>query len=158
MYVCNPILGEYIIVPVTNNGRHWGSFVALGFSVGANECKVLQTFYPLIELHSRTEYLEAEVYTIGTGGWRGIGNVPYCLAQFVSFNAFLHGAQHWLDNSYGGSDFIHSLYFEREQFQTLPPPSCFGELEKKFKECQKLGVLQDCLFLCVFGDDMGKFD
>lgn len=99
------ILGEYIALPPPNNGRQSGMFAVLGFSAATNEYKVLQTFYPECESPSPDNYNETEIYTIGTGIWRSIENAPWdyvCL----SFNAFLHGALHWVSEILG----IQSLY------------------------------------------------
>ncbi|KAM1984431.1 hypothetical protein COP2_012654 [Malus domestica] len=132
-------------------------FVGLGFSVATNEYKVLQTFYPECESSSPDNLYETDISTIGTGVWRSIENAPWdyvCL----SFNAFLHGALHWVSESTRCSEFIRSFSFEREHFQILPAPSCFTKWEKELADCLKLGVIGDCLFICVYGDDPRQFD
>ncbi|RXH80321.1 hypothetical protein DVH24_041468 [Malus domestica] len=157
LYVCNPILGEYIAFPPANNGRQSGMFVGLGFSAATNEYKVLQTFYPECESSSPDNLYETDTSTIGTGVWRSIENAPWdyvCL----SFNAFLHGALHWVSESTRCSEFIRSFSFEREHFQILPAPSCFTKWEKELADCLKLRVIGDCLFICVYGDDPRQFD
>ncbi|CAB4262853.1 unnamed protein product [Prunus armeniaca] len=92
-YVCNPILGEFIIIPPTQKGRGWCSFVGFGFSVRTNEYKLLQT-----SLSDNFCKAEAEIYTIGTGLWRSIGNAPMDFPE-LPFNSYLQGALHWV--SYG---------------------------------------------------------
>ncbi|XP_061995143.1 F-box protein At3g07870-like [Rosa rugosa] len=157
LYVCNPILGEYITIPPTK-GRRWGSFIGLGFSVTTDEYKVLQTFCPVNELCTCSHnYYEAKIYTIGTGVWRSIGNVPRELVV-LPFNSFLHGALHWVPFEGYSSEFIYSFNFEREKFQPLPPPSYFGPFEKEYSHCLKLGVLEGSLVLSAFGADTSKFD
>lgn len=104
---------------------------------------------------------EAEIYTIGTGVWRSIGNAYGGLDCQLPFNAYLRGALHWVSHGSESSDvseLINSFDFEREQFRPLLPPSYFGPREKQFSDCLKLGVLEGCLLLCVFGDDSSKFD
>ncbi|CAN6551487.1 unnamed protein product [Malus baccata var. baccata] len=158
LYVCNPILGEFITVPRSDRARPNFTSVGLGFSVGTNEYKVLQTFVPLSEpiSNDRCSY-EAEIYTIGTGVWRSIGSASGSLGCQLPFNAYLHGALHWVSRGSDVSELINSFNFEREQFQAVAPPSYFGPLEKQFSDCLKLGVLEGCLVLCVFGDDSSKF-
>ncbi|KAM5569172.1 F-box protein [Rosa sericea] len=154
LYVCNPILGEFITLPPTVGRRLCYSFFGLGYSVATKEYKVLQT----CSGDDRTDENEAQIYTIGTGVWKSIGKTPQDSAQLAPFNAVLHGALHWL--SFGGRtfEFIHAFNFGTEQFRTLPPPGYFEPFERLFKECLKLGVLDGCLFLCVCGDDPRKFD
>ncbi|KAM0966244.1 hypothetical protein ACFX15_021472 [Malus domestica] len=94
---------------------------------------------------------EAEIYTIGTGVWRSIGNAYGGLDCQLPFNAYLRGALHWVSHGSESSDvfeLINSFDFEREQFRPLPPPSYFGPREKQFSDCLKLGVLEGCLILC----------
>ncbi|KAK9933531.1 hypothetical protein M0R45_020726 [Rubus argutus] len=148
LYVCNPILGEYIRIPSPDRSNNWRiSFVALGFSARTNEYKVLQT-----DSHD-----EAWIYTIGTGVWRSIGKAPSAGAQ-LPFNSFLHGALHWVPIRFDGSQFIHSFNFEREQFRPLPPPVT-GHLKlSRYDHHLRLGVLKGCLFLCVFGAYNTEFD
>ncbi|KAM0985059.1 hypothetical protein ACFX13_012593 [Malus domestica] len=145
-FVCNPILGEYITIPHTDNTRNRNScfFVGLGFSSAMNEYKVLRM----------TNGTEAEVYTIGSGVWRSIGNAPGDIDQ-LPFNAFLHGALHWVSYSSKSPEFIHSFDFETEQFRPLPVPSL---PVNQFSDCFLLEVIGGCLHLCVFGDDCSKFD
>ncbi|KAM0962868.1 hypothetical protein ACFX2A_022413 [Malus domestica] len=104
---------------------------------------------------------EAEIYTIGTRVWRSIGNAYGGLDCQLPFNAYLREALHWVSHGSESSDvseLINSFDFEREEFRPLPPPSYFGPREKQFSDCLKLGVLEGCLVLCVFGDDSSKFD
>ncbi|TQD87743.1 hypothetical protein C1H46_026681 [Malus baccata] len=93
---------------------------------------------------------EAEIYTIGTGVWRSIGNAYGGLDCQLPFNAYLRGALYWVSHGSESSDvseLINSFDFEREQFRPLPPPSYFGPREKQFSNCLKLGVLEGCLVL-----------
>ncbi|CAB4262854.1 unnamed protein product [Prunus armeniaca] len=116
----------------------------LNCSNGTNEYKLLQM----------TNGTEAEIYTIGTGVWRSVGNAPGDIDQ-LPFNPFLHGALHWVSYSSTVPDFIHSFHFEREQFRPLPVPSLLGN---RFSDCYILEVVGGCLCLSVFDDDYSKFD
>ncbi|XP_022760436.1 F-box protein At3g07870-like isoform X2 [Durio zibethinus] len=137
-YVCNPILGEFITIQPPYNDRHRGSFLGLGYSAVTNQYKVLFSYYPVIE--SANRYVMAEIYTIGTGSWRSIGNAPTDTVA-LPFNAFLNGALHWFPCTPNGSEFIHSFDFDAEQFGTLPPPDHFREDDKKFTNYARIGVL-----------------
>ncbi|CAB4293433.1 unnamed protein product [Prunus armeniaca] len=156
LYVCNPVLGEFITIERSGKGRPSFNCVGLGFSVGTGEYKVLQTFLPSSEPVTNYNY-EAEIYTIGTGFWRSIGKASWSLGPQLPFNAYLHGALHWISCFGDVPELINSFNFETEQFQSLPPPSYFGPLQKQFSDCLKLGVWEGCLVLCVFGDDSSKF-
>ncbi|XP_024196040.1 F-box protein At3g07870 [Rosa chinensis] len=145
-YVCNPILGQYITLPIPSPTfkKAWNGlccmndFVALGFSASANKYKVLQTDYGT---------REAFIYILSTRVWKSIGKAPtgtFCL----SFNALLHESLHWI--SYGNPYpywRIYSFNFEREKFRSLPPPSID---DQKMDNLLRLGVLESSLLLCVF--------
>lgn len=71
LYVCNPILGEFITIPPNDKGRYRAPLDGFGFSLKTNQYKVLQSFYPMVNPECRSiDYLEVEIYTIGTGVWR----------------------------------------------------------------------------------------
>jgi F-box interacting protein len=144
--VCNPILGEFISTPPLVNGVLLDSYVGLGFSAATNEYKVLNTCVA----H------QAQIYTIGTRVWRGIGRAPSGLVR-SPFNAFLYGALHWATQYGTGREFMHSFNFETERFETIPPPSHFAP-KRRDREWLSLGVLESCLLLCAFDDDSTKFD
>ncbi|KAK9933548.1 hypothetical protein M0R45_020742 [Rubus argutus] len=146
LYVCNPILGEFITPPPLVNGVLLGSFVGLGFSAATNEYKVLNT----------CQARQAQIYTIGTGVWRGIGRAPYGVVR-SPFNASLHGALHWATEGDSGDEFMHSFNFETEQFGTIPPPSHFAPI-LQHRGRLTLGVLGGCLLLCAVDDYSSKFD
>ncbi|EOY06305.1 hypothetical protein QUC31_016345 [Theobroma cacao] len=153
-YVCNPILGEFITIQPPYKGRHRGTFWGLGYSAVTNQYKVLQSYYPAIE--SAERHVVAEIYTIGTGSWRSIGNAPTDTVA-LPFNAFLNGTLHWFPCTPNGSEFIHSFDFETEQFGTLPPPDHFREEDKKFTNYARIGVLGGCLFIIYFTNSI-RFD
>ncbi|CAL5336327.1 unnamed protein product [Camellia sinensis] len=104
IYVCNPILGEYITLPKSPDRSipidYPSSFVAFGFSLISNQCKVVRSVHPKVldpmtRLQVNGDYDEAEMYTLGEGSWRSIGKTPYIIVN-DSFNAVLIGACHWL--------------------------------------------------------------
>ncbi|XP_061991423.1 F-box protein At3g07870-like isoform X2 [Rosa rugosa] len=149
LYVCNPILGEYISIPSPDKSMTClFIFVGLGFNARTNEYKVLQTY----------SNGQSEIYTIGTGVWRSIGKAPSGSFSMVPFNSFLHGALHWVPFSFDGSQFIQSFNFEAEQFRPLAPPfKGHLKLSQHYNNL-KLGVLKGCLLLCVLGAHNSEFD
>ncbi|GLT37105.1 hypothetical protein SLA2020_114410 [Shorea laevis] len=151
VYVCNPILGEYITLASPSNGRHRGSFGGLGYSAVTDQYKVLQTFYPLNESDHR--YVEVEICTIGTGTWRSIGVGPKDLVT-LPFNSFLNGTLHWANCSPSGSQFIHTFNFVTERFGAVSPPARFSEEDKKFIDSFRIGVLGGCLYAIFFENSL----
>ncbi|MFQ6645221.1 hypothetical protein Gotur_019469, partial [Gossypium turneri] len=139
-YVCNPILGEFITIQQPYKDRCISRFWGLGYSIATNQYKLLQSYYPTLELN----YPTAEIYTIGSGTWRSIGNTPTGSVS-LPFNAFLNGALHWSKSSLGG-EFINSFDFDTERFGIVPPPDHFQELDKESGDTTT-GVLGGCLFI-----------
>ncbi|KAL6193861.1 hypothetical protein ACLB2K_034945 [Fragaria x ananassa] len=147
LYVCNPILGEYIRIPDYNS---LVDFVALGFSTRNNEYKILQTSY-----YSDYDFeLDAMIYTIGKSKvWRSIGKRPRsCRGGRIPFNSFLHGGIHWISDQDNPPSSIQCFDFEREEFRQLQLP-----LLNKYNGL-RLGVLKGSLYLCVFEGDDRKCD
>ncbi|GLU08282.1 hypothetical protein SLE2022_252030 [Rubroshorea leprosula] len=151
VYVCNPILGEYITLTSPSKGRHRGSFLGLGYSAVTDQFKVLQTFYPLNESDHR--YVEVEICTIGTATWRSIGVGPKDLVT-LPFNSFLNGALHWSTCTPNGSQFIHTFSFVTERFGTVPPPPHFSQEDMKFSDFLRIGVLGGCLYAIFFENSL----
>ncbi|XVE65708.1 hypothetical protein DITRI_Ditri08aG0021500 [Diplodiscus trichospermus] len=153
-YVCNPLLGEFITIQPPFKDKHRGSFWGLGYSAVTNQYKVLQSYY--LGTESAGPYAMAQIYTIGSGSWRSIGNAPTDTVA-LPFNAFLNGALHWFPCTPNGSEFIYSFDFDAEQFGTLPPPDHFREEDKKFTNYSRIGVLGGCLFMIYFTNSR-RFD
>ena len=152
IWVCNPILGEYVAVPSVSKGRNWGSFVGLGCCSLSHRYKVVQTFHPKVKL-SGNDYLEAEIYYMDTGTWRSIGYAP-CALVVSSFNSFTHSSLHWVPTTGNNAECIYSFNFKTEEFGSVPPPPCLDRTKREFSNSLKVGVVEDSLFLCVFGDDV----
>ncbi|XP_028759928.1 F-box protein At3g07870 isoform X2 [Neltuma alba] len=155
IWVCNPILGEYVTIPPASEGRNSGSFVGLGFCAATNRYKVLQTFHPKVKW-SGNDYLDAEIYHMDTGTWKSIGYAP-CALVAPSFNSFLRGSLHWVPSAGGSSEYIYSFNFETEEFGSVSPPPCLDGTKRQISNDLRLGVVEGCLFVCVFGDSR-KFD
>ncbi|KAI9109041.1 hypothetical protein K1719_019996 [Acacia pycnantha] len=57
----------------------------------------------------------------------------------------------------GNSEYIYSFYFETEESGSVPPPPCLDGAKRQISNDLKLGIVESCLFVCVFGDGR-KFD
>lgn len=155
IWVCNPILGEYITIPPASEGRNLGSFIGLGFCPATKRYKLLQTFHPKVKW-SGNDYLDAEIYHMDTGTWKSIGYAP-CALVVPSFNSFLRGCLHWVPSSGSSPDYIFSFNFETEEFGSVAPPPCLDATKRQISDYIRLGTVEGCLFVCVFGDSR-KFD
>lgn len=142
IYVCNPILGEYISIPLAagQETRHQSNF-ALGYSAITREYKVLHTFC------SKTGSAfqpEAQIYTIATGKWRSIHKALRNLDTFM-FDSFVGGSIHWELRDEGNCvNSIGSFNFEKEQFSQFSLPPRYNE------ELVTLTVLEGCLGVSFF--------
>ncbi|CAL5336322.1 unnamed protein product [Camellia sinensis] len=158
IFVCNPILGDYITLPSPIYDRIYydRTINAFGFRPKTNKYKVIQfvlqrvveSFDPITEFCTYRDEAKAKIYTIGEGLWRNIESVPYYLTNH-SFNSFVNGAVHWLNCAGDSPDFICCFDFDSEQFRVVPEPPEFG-LHKEFPDHIRLGVLRDCLSICDF--------
>ncbi|XP_040364576.1 F-box protein At3g07870-like [Rosa chinensis] len=144
-YVCNPVTGEFITIPLAKEKYiERDAFVGLGFSAVTNEYKVLQTSTSVYDQGEK----EAEIYTIGSRGvWRSIGKAPVQRVE-LPMNSYLHGALHWAPSLSVFSptgECIHSFDFEKEEFRRLPLPSCVVHVEESWykEKAWRLGVLQE---------------
>ncbi|OMO95327.1 hypothetical protein COLO4_15974 [Corchorus olitorius] len=142
VYVCNPVLGEFITIKVPEEDNRNSKAFCFGFSVTTNQYKVVQTFYV------NGEGPKAEVYTLGTGSWKSLGNAPFSISLGCTrFNTFLHGACHWVRYS---EQRIVCFDFEKEMFREVPSPP---QYKHEPNDCLELGVIEDSLCACCYRDD-----
>ncbi|KAI7979406.1 F-box protein [Camellia lanceoleosa] len=142
IFICNPILGEYITSPILHHhGNYDATMTAFGFSLKTNQYEVVR-FFPqeVVYIDYNTQMVsyheEAEIYTIGGEGlWRNMGKVPYHLTNH-SFNSFVNGAIHWLNFNHDSPGFIRCFDFGTEEFWAVPQPLEFeyGNEESWSKE------------------------
>ncbi|KAF9672976.1 hypothetical protein SADUNF_Sadunf11G0100300 [Salix dunnii] len=145
VHVCNPVLGEYIDIPVVNTDKKFKHHFAFGFSSGSNEYKVLQTFFPDKDI--TVAPCLAEIYTVGTGEWRSIGNAPSRL-EYLDANAFLHDSIHWIEYSSNHVGFVSAFDFVLEQFKLVPlPPDSQIHDGVGLMYPSSVGVIKGCLFM-----------
>jgi F-box interacting protein len=146
IYVCNPILGEYITLPkVKKDVKLAGA--GCGFSLETKEYKVVR----VLHINGIYDHYEAEIYVLGTGSWRSIGKVMYTIRSGFYFNNFVNGALHWEVYDRNTPDFIRAFDFGSEKFRVVPAPSAFGRAEKECIDYMHFGVLLGCLSICDYG-------
>ncbi|KAK8555636.1 hypothetical protein V6N13_046163 [Hibiscus sabdariffa] len=142
-YVCNPVLDEFIRIRQPYQFVPRGDFWGLGYSTATKQYKLLQIYYCLRYEWDNIPAM-AEIYTLGTGSWRSIGNAPIGSVGSSS-NVFLNGALHWFTLSFvDRSEFIHSFDFNVEKFGTVPLSDHLRK-KKKFGWHPSVGVLGGCL-------------
>ncbi|KAK9015349.1 hypothetical protein V6N11_006460 [Hibiscus sabdariffa] len=146
-YVCNPVLNEFIGIRRPFRFGPRGDFWGLGYSTATKQYKLLQTRCAM-----------AEIYTLGTGSWRSIGNAPIAWVDSSS-NAFLNDALHWftLSDLDDGNEFIHSFDFDVEKFGTVPLSDHLLKQKKFERHSSSVGVLGGCLSMIHSSNHM-SFD
>ncbi|GJV78455.1 hypothetical protein Tco_1510039 [Tanacetum coccineum] len=94
---------------------------------------------------SLSNLLENEVCTLGSGQWRWIGHVPYCING--SNGLFINSCVHWIVSDKHSPEKLCSFNIDNETFELLPSPP-FIEIEDDDFHYQNLGILNGCLSLC----------
>ncbi|KAJ9551644.1 hypothetical protein OSB04_015689 [Centaurea solstitialis] len=140
IHICNPITREYLTLPRQPNYKNVLVVYKFGLNPLTGEYKVLRIFQEGQPGGHFSHLLQAEVYTIGTSGWRSIDNVPY---QFGGlYSVFLNGYFHWkvydLD---APPESILTFDLDKETFQIFPSP-CSEPFAELFSN---LGVFKGCL-------------
>ncbi|CAL5390342.1 unnamed protein product [Camellia sinensis] len=102
VYICNPIIGEYMTLPKSEIETGFDIVSGFGFDQSTDPYKVIIMLYVTVKDDPTTTNgtvsfrMEGEIYTVGgSGEWRRIGEVPYPLRARES-EAYLNGVLHWL--------------------------------------------------------------
>lgn len=134
VYVCNPIIGEYMTLPLTTEHPDIDIISGwFGFDVTTSKFKVIRMVYLSTE-HADGELwydLEAEIYTLGCKDWRNIGYVS-CPPRGDKAGVFLNGVLHWMcDRQLSPEEPYGIVCFDlaSEEFSILPPPYGYGSDE-----------------------------
>ncbi|CAL5335594.1 unnamed protein product [Camellia sinensis] len=169
VYICNPIIGEYMTLPKSEIETGFDIVSGFGFDQSTDRYKVIRMLYVTVKDDPTTKNgtvsfrMEGEIYTVGgSGEWRRIGEVPYPLRARES-EAYLNGVLHWLmtDQDIGieTCEFIGAFDVASEEFRSLPPPQTQFSSESRTSLRRlnlNLGVLGDelCIFDNYFSDRM----
>ncbi|KAF7146435.1 hypothetical protein RHSIM_Rhsim04G0044400 [Rhododendron simsii] len=141
--ICNPLLRDLVELPNCPSGRSISRFsCAFGNCPLSDQYKVVRSFrVVVVNPMTGRETCEAEIYTLGEGSWRSIGEIP-TMVDSSSFNASLNGLLHWV-NVYA---FIYCFDFRSEQLRVVPEPSEFRKVKCAY--VMRVGVLRGCLSIC----------
>ncbi|KAF9590169.1 hypothetical protein IFM89_031773 [Coptis chinensis] len=128
IHIWNPITGEVLDIPSPNlmatqfesTDTHFG----FGYDSTRNEYKVVAISYPDDTDPDPKFIIVAEVWTLGLGSWRNIGDFPFLpTTEYFSMD----GSLHWQSNMYMNREIgvlgIGSFDVRNEKFQfvLLPP-------------------------------------
>ncbi|KAF6145016.1 hypothetical protein GIB67_013367 [Kingdonia uniflora] len=153
IYVCNPVIGEYVRIPKMKKRTNYDIVSGFGFDRVNNQYKVVRMLYDKLEYVSEGSIdfkLEGEIYTLGSNTWRSLGEVPYPLRGKYS-QAFVNGALHWMTCEYIGLDvpeLIISFDTSSEKFKVVTPPPSFNPGWSSHR--MSLAELGGFLCLCDF--------
>ncbi|KAA8523596.1 hypothetical protein F0562_010019 [Nyssa sinensis] len=151
IYIVNPVIGEYMAVPPLSQRTRFTEGYGFGVNSAGNEYKVIRLWFRWIDYTGKRRpsfELVVEIYTLGLGTWRSIGNVP-CPLNVKHCPSFVNGALRWTIDSYvsmGFSGIIVSFDVGGEEFRPLPHPPRSGRQDN------------DLLDLCVLGDHLCFLD
>ncbi|XP_068642587.1 putative F-box/kelch-repeat protein At1g12870 [Aristolochia californica] len=124
IYVFNVASRKLLTLPDCSPSLHVN--LGLGYEFPARKYKVVRLFYN----REGDAHLQCEIFTLGSGAWRRIGEVPYKL-DVRGFPASVNGALYWLTNSeyhLNKSEVIISFVLREERFKVIPHPKfCAGE-------------------------------
>lgn len=142
-YVSNPVLGESLTLPKLPKEIDFPFLSGFGF------CPINDVnAYKLVLVSSPSEGCnqgEIMVLTVGSGGWRNVGNFVYPFPfGYQSCGIFHNGFLHWISQCSDNSVLICAFDLESERFQELPLPP--WSLEKPLIS---LGVLKGWLSIFV---------
>ncbi|XP_026411120.1 F-box/kelch-repeat protein At3g06240-like [Papaver somniferum] len=148
VYSCNPVTGEYIVLPEIKIDYRvvqcWTT--GFGYVAATNEYKVIRV------LMLRKKSVEVHMYTLGSGnGWRNLENINFkfeFLPLYLGQGIFANGNVYWLDMDL---DRIITFDLAEEKFcGDLFPPPCPPE-----SEYARIGVMDGFLFVAVNPADGG---
>ncbi|KAK3000274.1 hypothetical protein RJ639_022804 [Escallonia herrerae] len=157
IYICNPTLRQYATLPKPKHERKYPFLIdtAFGFSSVSGEYKVVRMSEgPADDRRLSTYRTACEVYTLGTGSWRSVGDVPLLEGWYGA--ASLNDKLHWLVSELEGQErVICSFDVEKEVFRTLSPAPPLNPISSSGYQIVSLTVLQGCLCVCDNSADDG---
>lgn len=145
MLICNPATREHIKLPSPRTPGHVFHTETFGFGVSktSGQYKLVRIYLHELKLKKRSQ-----VYTLGTGLWRGIDPGRSSLQyEYGVAGEFLNGNLHWLAYDYSkGRPLISCFDLETELFTYLSLPRL--EETGDVWDFRSLSALSDCLGLC----------
>ncbi|KAJ9552267.1 hypothetical protein OSB04_016312 [Centaurea solstitialis] len=140
-FICNPVTREIMTISKPQYHIEDIAINAYGFGVASltGEYKVVRTFRRKIPLmNGWVRGLGSEVYTLGTGQWRRLGQFPYML-NGDNFGVVLNDHCHWIVSDRDAPEKICRFDLNKETFQLFPSPP------KTTNPSQSLAVLRGSL-------------
>ncbi|PHT29295.1 hypothetical protein CQW23_31097 [Capsicum baccatum] len=148
IYILNPRIREYVILPEAQGFGEWPDLVNYGFGFNpvTFEYKVVRIYQQEV-LDDDTSYYKSEgqVYTIGKGYWRSAGHVMYCF-DCRPYGVSLYGKLHWLVSDAEGDELICSFDLDHELFESFPTAP--GYTVECYRNLRSLGLFGRCLCVC----------
>ncbi|CAI9090440.1 OLC1v1025215C1 [Oldenlandia corymbosa var. corymbosa] len=153
LVVCNPVTGEYLNLPKTNEfDESSKDMMTCGFGISnkSNQYTVLRMLTGKRELCccpiTGKEIFSsqmAEVHVLGTSSWRCIGHAPYS-GKKLKFMIYLSGSVYWACDE---SRMIYSFDFDEAKFRAIEPPP-YADMWPAGWYKVALGMLVGRLSLC----------
>ncbi|KAG8375181.1 hypothetical protein BUALT_Bualt10G0073600 [Buddleja alternifolia] len=138
VYVCNPIMGEYMALPECKIEQNENSEYGFGFCTSTNNYKVLKIVWKPFPV-----YKEVEIFTIGIDEtWRGLAIRKILFTNFLNNSVALNGAFHWFIMDNGSSRICTFDLGEEKLGQLSHPPGLLLNLY-----CMKLMSINNQLSL-----------
>ncbi|OIT34744.1 PREDICTED: F-box protein At3g07870-like [Nicotiana attenuata] len=150
VYIFNPTTREYITLdPEVKGLRKYPNLVTYGFGLEPvrMEYKVVRIYQVETCDPEKGSYYtsEVQVYTLGTGSWRSIGNVKLCFGC-RDFGVYLNGKLHWLVGDVNGNESICFIDMQDESSHTFSTAPGFNK--ENCPNLLNLGVLGNHLSVC----------
>ncbi|PIA30001.1 hypothetical protein AQUCO_05700001v1 [Aquilegia coerulea] len=151
-YICNPIIGEVLQLPRAcgldtyreKNLLCYSTPSGFAFDTTTNTYKVVRTWCFDDEVFGKLK-TGVEIYTIGSGRWRRVKNVPTCFSYLPETKqVFVNGALHWhLDLKFYNC--IGAIDIKSENFRAFEKPP-----DSRINRKRTLGVFKESL--CLLDD------
>ncbi|WOG94995.1 hypothetical protein DCAR_0314297 [Daucus carota subsp. sativus] len=162
--ICNPITREYILLADNKNLRKLSRFPIYGFGFvkASHEYKVVCLYQGDFPSSAGSGKSWCEVYTLGTGMWRSLGQVPFLVStrdrrnrvssyesDYTSWygshdGVFIRSNLHWLIYDLNtNQERVCTFDLKKEEFQLTAPPRVTKKVDYR-----RLGMLGECLCVC----------
>ncbi|KAK1287006.1 hypothetical protein QJS10_CPB19g01509 [Acorus calamus] len=101
-FICDPITGVRLKLPMPNHRLHDSAHVGLICSLSSSSYQVVCLFTPVLHIEQKTNVIELESYSSLTGAWRTTTHHPASAIGFIAYDDIgvaLNEAFHWIDSS-----------------------------------------------------------
>ncbi|KAH6759373.1 hypothetical protein C2S51_019608 [Perilla frutescens var. frutescens] len=146
IFICNPITRDYITLPPSPESSSPIGLLQLDvFGFGVSKMSGKYKLIRVFQHCSGHAASKCEVYTLGTGSWRGVAASGPLEYKWNTVGAFLNGNLHWLAYDLKGYyPRISCFDLETELFSSCSAPPSPDDRH----DVWSLSALGDCLCLC----------